>query len=260
VGARRGLRAYHDTVRRGVEHDDALHSRFFSKFLEKTAPRRSSLFEAITRRQCTRAEYNGHAVPTADLKLLEDASTGEGGGVLLLTDKAQLEKVTEYVAQGNMAQLGDRKFVDELTAWIRFNTREAVRRGDGLFGQALGIPDIPRWVGKLIMRTVVSARRQNDKDIRHIRSSAGIAVFLSERNDKAHWINAGQRYERFALQAAALGVRNAFVNQPVEVAALRLQLASSLGLGSRRPDLVVRFGYGPEMPRSLRRPVDEILM
>ena len=26
-----------------------------------------------------------------------------------------------------------------------------------------------------------------------------------------------------------------------------------------RPDLVVRFGYGPSLPRSLRRPVDSVI-
>ena len=56
-----------------------------------------------------------------------------------------------------------------------------------------------------------------------------------------------------------LGIRNAFLNQPVEVASVRPRLAQALGLGGRRPDLVVRFGRGPEMPRSLRRPVAAVL-
>ena len=63
----------------------------------------------------------------------------------------------------------------------------------------------------------------------------------------------------FALQATALGLKHAFINQPVEVARLRPQLAALLGLGDRRPDLIVRFGYGPMLPRSLRRPVEAVL-
>lgn len=80
------------------------------------------------------------------------------------------------------------------------------------------------------------------------------------RNDKAHWIEVGRCHERFALQATSLGIRTAFVNQPVEVAGIRPRLASTLGLGDRRPDLVVRFGRGSEMPRSLRRPVEAVLV
>jgi hypothetical protein len=57
-----------------------------------------------------------------------------------------------------------------------------------------------------------------------------------------------------------MGIRNAHVNQPVEVAALRPQFAASLGLGNQRPDLVVRFGRGPAMPLSMRRPVQAVMV
>jgi hypothetical protein len=119
---------------------------------------------------------------------------------------------------------------------------------------------VPRWLGKLLMRVAVSAKRQNRKDAAHIRSSAAIAVFVSEADDKAHWIEAGRCYQRLALQAAALDLRTAFINQPVEVPSLRPRFASFLGIGNRRPDLVVRIGRGPEMPRSLRRPVEQVLV
>ena len=84
-------------------------------------------------------------------------------------------------------------------------------------------------------------------------------MFVGQAADKAHWVEVGRCYERFALQATALGIRNAFLNQPVEVAALRPPFAAALGLAGLRPDLVVRFGRGPVLPRSLRRPVDAVL-
>jgi len=77
--------------------------------------------------------------------------------------------------------------------------------------------------------------------------------------DPAHWVQAGRSYQRFALQATALGIKHAFVNQPVEVPVVRGQLASYLGIGDRRPDLVIRFGSAGEMPFSLRRSVDQVL-
>ena len=82
---------------------------------------------------------------------------------------------------------------------------------------------------------------------------------MGAANDKAYWVEVGRAYQRFALQATVLGVRNAFLNQPVEVTALRPQFAALLGLGGLRPDLVVRFGHGPAMPPSLRRPVGAVL-
>jgi len=110
------------------------------------------------------------------------------------------------------------------------------------------------------MRMAFSAKQQNEKDRRNIRSSAAVAVLVSDVDDKPHWIEAGRCYERLALQATALGLCTAFINQPVEVAALRPQFAAFLGVGPRRPDLVVRIGRGPPMPLSLRRPIDEVLM
>jgi hypothetical protein len=220
----------------------------------------SPLFEAIPKRQCTRAEYNGRKVGNDDLKALEAAGRGNGVNVLLITEPAKIEKILEYVVRGNTAQMNDRAFVDELEAWIRFSHDEAVRRSDGLFAGSSGNPVVPRWLGMRLLNLFFTAKNENDKYAKQIRSSAGIAVFVSDRNNKEHWVETGRCYERFALQATALGIKNAFLNQPVEVAALRPQFASYLGIGDRRPDLVVRFGYGPETPRSLRRPLAQVIL
>jgi hypothetical protein len=85
-------------------------------------------------------------------------------------------------------------------------------------------------------------------------------VFVGQTADKAQWVDVGRCYERFALQATALGIRNAFLNQPVEVALVRPPFAAAVGLSGQRPDLVVRFGRGPTLPPSLRRPVESILV
>jgi len=64
-------------------------------------------------------------------------------------------------------------------------------------------------------------KAENDKYATQIRSSSGLAVFVSDKDDKAHWVKAGRSCQRFALQATALGIRHAFINQPVEVASVR---------------------------------------
>jgi hypothetical protein len=93
-----------------------------------------------------------------------------------------------------------------------------------------------------------------------LRSSAGIGVFVSDANDNAHWVETGRCYERFALQATVLGIRNAFLNQAVEVGSIRPQFAAALRLGKLRPDLVVRFGRGPTLPLPMRQPVQSVLV
>jgi hypothetical protein len=228
--------------------------------LEATKASSSALFQAIAGRQCTRGDYDGKPISSDELRLLERAGSGQGVRVMLLTERAATEKVLEYVVAGNTAQMNDPAFVEELTAWIRFGADEAARTGDGLFAGASGNPAMPRWLGSRMMGLFFTPKSENERYARQIRNAAGIAVFVSETSDKAHWVEAGRCYERFALQATALGIRNALVNQPVEVGSIRPQFASALGLGSQRPDMVVRFGRGPTMPLSMRRPVQAVLI
>lgn len=228
--------------------------------LEATKAHASPLFQAIAERQCTRGDYDGRPLSSAELRLLEQAGSGNGVRLLLLTERSAMETVLDYVVAANTAQIDDPAFVEELKMWIRFSHDEAIRTGDGLFAGATGNPAVPRWLGSPMMELFFTAKSENERYARQIRNSAGIAVFVSEASDKAHWVETGRCYERFALQATALGIRNALLNQPVEVTALRPQFAAAIGLGDRRPDLVVRFGRGPGMPLSMRRPVHSVLV
>jgi len=220
---------------------------------------RSALFDAIPLRQCSRTEYDGRPLTDEALKQLKAAGDGEGVSVLLMTDSDQKDLVTQYVTRGNEAQLSDPAWARELKSWIRFSTKEAVRTGDGLYGPVMGSPDVPRWLGLLAMRAGFSAKSQNRKDREFIRSSSAIAVLYSQADDIPHWIEAGRCYQRLALQATALGLRTAFINQPVEVTELRPEFARAIGLDDCRPDLIVRIGHGPEMPHSPRRPVEDVI-
>jgi hypothetical protein len=228
--------------------------------LEPTKALASPLFQAITQRQCTRGDFDGQPVAAPELRLLEEAGTGNGVRVLLLTQRPAMERVLEFVQSGNTAQIEDAAFVRELKLWIRFSHAEALQSGDGLFAGASGNPALPRWLGSRLMDLVYTSKSENERYTRQVRNSAGIAVFVSDLSDHAHWVEAGRCYERFALQATALGIRNAMLNQAVEVAAVRPQFAAALGLGSLRPDLVVRFGRGPALPWSMRRPLEATMV
>jgi len=220
----------------------------------------SPLFQAIPLRQCTRADFDGKALPVAELGLLERAGTSNSVRMLVLTERLRMDEVLDFVVQANTVQMADPAFVKELKTWIRFNGAEAVRTRDGLFSLTTGNPAIPSWLGQLAFSQFFKPQAENDKCAHQIRSSAGIAVFIGQVADKAHWVEVGRCYERFALQATALGICNAFVNQPVEVPSVRASFATMLGLGGQRPDLVVRFGRGPRMPSSLRRPVQAVMV
>lgn len=221
---------------------------------------RSALCAAIPERQSTRAEYDRRSVPAADLALLAAASRIPGIDLHLVTDRQGIERVLDLVVSGNTVQMADPAFERELKHWLRFNPRQALETGDGLFSAASGNPSAPPWLGGLLFDFFFDAAKENDKYARQLRSSAGIAIFVSEHDDKEHWVRAGRACQRFALQATAIGLKHAFVNQPVEVPALRPQISSLVGMSGRRPDIVMRFGYGPTLPYSPRRRAEAVLI
>ena len=217
-----------------------------------------ALFNAIPKRQSTRSDYDGRPVSKDDLRLLASAAAVPDIDCIIITDRQQISRIRDLVIAGNTAQITDPAFVRELKHWLRFSPREALLRGDGLFSAASGSPVLPEWLGTTAFDWVYKPATDNDKYARQIASSAGIAVFVSRLPDKQHWTKAGQACQRFALQATALGLKHAFINQPVEVARLRPELAVLVGLPGQRPDLVIRFGHGANLPFSARRPVSDV--
>jgi len=222
-------------------------------------PRPDPLVAAIARRQSTRAVYDGREVTTADLATLQAAAAMPGVNLVLVTARAEMARVRDLVISGNEAQMTDDAFMRELKLWLRFNPRSAMESGDGLFSAASGNPALPTVLGRIAFDQLFSAASENDKYARQIDSSAGIAIFVGDEADPAHWIKVGQSCQRFALEATALGLKLAFINQPVEVVRLRPELARIIGT-AKRPDLVIRFGYGPDLPYAPRRPVDAVLI
>ncbi|MDI1364122.1 MAG: hypothetical protein PSX79_04535, partial [bacterium] len=161
--------------------------------------------------------------------------------------------------EGDNAQVGDPAFRRELMAWIRFDAAEALARRDGLFTRSSGNPALPRWIGARMFDLAFTVKSSADKVAGQMAQTAGAAVFTGPSDDPAGWVAAGRAFTRFALTATARGLKLAFLNQPVEDPRTRAELAAWQGDPVRRPDLVVRFGEGPAMPRSLRRPVSAVL-
>ncbi len=220
----------------------------------------SDLFAAIPTRQSTRADYDGTPVGADDLRLLAQAAAVPGVDLVLVTERAQIDLLRDMVLAGNSAQMADPAFIAELKAWLRFNPHTALTTGDGLFSACTGNPVLPDWLGPLMIDMVFTAKAENAKYASQIASSSGIAVFVAASADPEHWVLAGRACQRFALQATALGLKHAFLNQPVEEPDLRAGLATLVGLPGRRPDIVMRFGRGPALPFSARRPVEAVMV
>lgn len=226
--------------------------------LQRVPAKETDLFRAIPSRQCSRATYDGKPAPSETIQRLMAAASSHAVEAVFIRDRKQTEEVLSLVIEGNSRQIDDPAFIAELKHWIRFNPDAALATRDGIYAASSGNPTLPSWLGPIMFDALFRKQPENDKYAEQVRSSAGIVVFIAKSNDKAGWFSAGRAYERFALQATVDGLKNAFINQAVEVPDMRRELAALLGLGSRRPNLVVRFGYGPFMAKSLRRRVSDV--
>lgn len=242
-----------------IEFDDSAESSLIISF-EKTKVQTIPTFEAIPKRQCTRAVFNGSGVPASTLNDAVTYANSSDIDIHLLTADQTKKVITDYVVEGNSAQMDDEAFMEELRDWIRFNEADAVQLRDGLSYRSTGSPSVPNWLGAQLFKLMFRKKPENDKYREQIASSAGIAVFICTNQTKADWVNVGRAYQRFALRSTSLGIRHSFINQPIEVPAVRPQLASYLELGDKLPDLIIRFGYGEPTPRTLRRPINQVII
>lgn len=72
------------------------------------------LLAAIPLRQSTRAEYDGRAVPAADIEALRQSAETPGVRLILLSDRARISQVRDLIVAGNDAQMADAAFMAEL--------------------------------------------------------------------------------------------------------------------------------------------------
>ncbi len=228
--------------------------------LESAAIGPSPLAQMIHLRQCACTHFDTNPIPVGDLKALETAAAGGKANLTLLASAEDIGRFGKLIADATMAQMRDGAFVAELKDWIRFSYRQALDTRAGLFAPCSGNPALPGPVERMLLGFVATPASGSQRYAAQVKASSGIAIFFSAEDNPQHWFEAGRSYQRFALEATRLGIKHSFINQPVEVPAFHADLLKAAGRAEGRADIVVRFGYGPEMPRSLRRPAEAVIV
>jgi hypothetical protein len=229
--------------------------------LDLDGPRaQGALADAITARQSSRTTFDGRPLAPHAWHLLEHALDEPGVQWRWLERRGDIERVVEAAAEATRAQVADAAYRAELKQWLRFGEAEALQQRDGLFAAASGHPVLPRWLGARLFDFGFNAAAETERLARQLRSVAGVLVLATAPDAPAGWVAAGRACQRVLLQATALELRSAFACAPVEVAPVRAQFAAALGLAPTRPDVVLLLGHGTRLPRSLRRPLDAVLV
>lgn len=235
-------------VQMGATADDGVTVR-----LALAMPSASPMARAIPERQTTRAPCDGKPVPVAQLASLEKVARGPGVTPVFVTAPGQKRRILELATAANREWYADAARLAELKRWTRFDDAAALATRDGLAPGPSGRQSLAPALGGALFDLLAASDRQNERLVTEVRSSAGLLAFVTARDDRANWVETGRAFQRFALLSTSLGIRHAWVNTPTEIPAFRPQLGMELGEPAGRPSLLLRFGYGPARPRSLRR-------
>ena len=85
-----------------------------------------------------------------------------------------------------------------------------------------------------------------------------LAVLLTLADDRSAWVRAGLALQRVLLTATVHGVSSGLLTSPLEVPALR-DLLVERDATRGHPQVLLRFGYGPEPAPTPRRSVADVM-
>lgn len=219
------------------------------------------LFEQIAIRQTNRSVYNEQIIPSDTIRLLGklfEASTVKAYFYKNGTD--EFNSIKDYVISGNVLQMQDKAFIDELKSWMRFNKRHQNTTNDGLSYAVFGAPNLPMFIIKPIMSRYLNDKTQNKGDKKKIESSSHFVLLTITNNTPEEWIRLGIILERFLLKTTELGITHAYTNQPNELNKLSVEMAETLNISGEYPSILLRIGYGDKMPYSKRKDIKEVIL
>ena len=181
-----------------------------------------ALFQAITRRRTTRVRFETRPIPTEVIAAMQEAAAQDWVTLRIFTTEAERAKMAALIAEADRLQFADPSFRREHAAWM--HSRHALSR-DGMSLASMGVPDILTPLSALALRTfdVGDGRAAASEEIAKL--TPALAVMATDRDCPEDWLLAGRAMARTLLTATSAGLASGYLNQPIEVPALRLRLA-----------------------------------
>jgi hypothetical protein len=215
------------------------------------------LFDQIPQRRTNRQAFEPRDLPAVLMTALGNDAEVEGAWLRIAKGDDARHAVADLVAEADRRQWADFGFRTELAQWTHANRSPA---RDGIPGYAIGMNDVASLAAPIVMRTFDLGKGTAARDRELAEGSPVLAVVGTANDTPAAWLAAGQALSRLLLRARGAGVWASFLNQPIEVAALRPHLGEILGNGGF-PQLLLRLGYGPDPAAPTpRRSLEEVLL
>lgn len=206
---------------------------------------------SMIRRRTNRRPYTEERVPDQARAELDLAARIEGAQLQWLDRPSRRWWLRAATMDAKAADDEDTGRTAERRRWVG-----GERTVDGVPFMALG----PRDVGsgpavRELSATVADATRP----VGVFETEPQLAVLATRFDGPVEWLRAGQAMERVLLEATTRGLATSLLNQVIEHAELRWLINDPLG-SWRRPQAIIRFGYGPSVPSTPRRPIADVLI
>lgn len=218
-------------------------------------PGLAHLFPAIVRRATNRGPFGPIPLPHRVCAALCAEGAIEGVAVRAVTDTKERRQVAALIAEADQAQFADLRFRRELASWIH-----PQRARDGMPAFAFGVSKLMDFeipVTAMVIRTFDLGDGVAARDSALADGSPLLLCFSTAQDDAPAWLFSGQALERVLLLARLEGYDASYLNQPIEVPSLRMQVRDTLQTGPY-PQLLIRVGSGPPATHTRRRAIEDV--
>ncbi len=240
------------------EQKPTLLARF--RFGAKATPtnEENRLFSAILRRHTNRSLFETRAVSQTMLNRMQALAGLEGIWLHIVQDEPTRQVIADLILDGDGQQWAQPGFREEVRRWLHLHDSGYV---DGLPRSARPRGSSQSTASPLLVRTfdLVREKAEEERDRRLAAGAPVLAVLGAFADTPGDWFAAGMAMERILLEACASGLQTSFVNQPIEIPALRTRLRRTLGR-TGFPQVVIRIGYGDPVSSTPRRSVRDVLL
>lgn len=207
----------------------------------------AELYARIPRRRTNRRPFSRRRVPEPVRGELAAAARAEGA-VLNLPGPQTTAYLLSVLAAADERLTADDRYIAELGRWTSLRAS-----GDGVPRYAFG----PRPSGRGVpVRDFGAGDAADGRLVDDFAARPQLGVLLTGGDGPADWLRAGQALQRVLLTAERRGVSASPLSQPLDMCGFRTGRAAR---AKGHIQAIVRFGYGPPVPGTPRRPYPEVL-
>lgn len=214
-------------------------------------PELALLYPFVATRRTNRQPFEATAVPTSIREQLSMAASSKGTVLEWIDDPNRRWWLLRLKTDADLDEAVDPDRIAERRKWVGGD-----RDRDGIPSRSLG-PKAVRLSSPV--RDLAADHADMRRPSARFEENADLALLSTRHDTPADWVVAGQALQHVLLVATSVGVSNSLLSQAMEHKDLRWLGRNPVGHWLE-PQTMIRFGYGPEVPATPRRPAAEFMI